>query len=200
MLTSDVNDDLSPHPVEAHDWAFHRLRDMERPHVRRSVLAAIARATVATSLLLVGYALMPLRVIADLEPLGGAVIAGTLIIGVVWWQLRAVARAELPQLRAVEALAVTVTVIVVTFAASYLNLSLHDPDAFSEHLGRTSALYFTMTTLATIGYGDIHPVSEHARIGVMVQIVANVVVLGAAARLIIAMARHRVLSSRGGDA
>jgi len=196
MLAHDVDDHLGHRSAETSDWALHRLRDMERRHVRRSVGAALGRAVGAATVLLVGYALMPLAIFSDVDLVMRVVIAAVLIVGVVWWEVRAVGRAELPQLRAVEALAVTVTVVVVAFAACYLNLSRHDPGAFSEELARTSALYFTMTTLATIGYGDIHPVSHQARIAVMVQIVANVVVLGAAVRLILAMARHRVLSSR----
>jgi voltage-gated potassium channel len=196
MLTRDVDDHPSQQPVESHDWALHRLRDMERRHVRRSVAAALGRATAAAALLLTAYALMPLAVLSGSGLVMRIVIAFAVIGGATWWEIRAVGRAEIPQLRAVEALAVTVTVIVVSFAACYLNLSQHDPAAFNEELGRISALYFTMTTIATIGYGDIHPVSEQARVGVMIQIVANVVVLGAAVRLIIAMARHRVLSTR----
>jgi hypothetical protein len=196
MLAADVDEKLSHQPVESHDWALHRLRGMERRHVRRSVGAAFARATVAAVLLLLAYALMPLGSLSTLDVAVRVAIAGALIGVAVWWEVRAVSNAELPQLRAVEALAVTVTVIVVAFAACYLNLSRHDPAAFSEELGRTTALYFTMTTLATIGYGDIHPVTRQARIAVMIQIVANVVVLGAAVRLILAMARHRVLSTR----
>jgi hypothetical protein len=199
MLTRDVDDHPSQQPVESHDWALHRLRDMERRHVRRSVAAALGRATAAAAVLLTAYALMPLAVLSDVGLIMRLVIAAAVIGLAVFWEVRAVGRAEIPQLRAVEALAVTVTVIVVAFAACYLNLSQHDPGAFSEELGRISALYFTMTTIATIGYGDIHPVSDQARVGVMIQIVANVVVLGAAVRLIIAMARHRVLSARRDD-
>jgi hypothetical protein len=191
-----VDDHPSHQPVESHDWALHRLRDMERRHVQRSVAAALGRATAAAALLLTAYALMPLDVLSDFGLVMRIVLAVVAIAGITWWEVRAVGRAELPQLRAVESLAVTVTVIVVAFAACYLNLSQHDPAAFSEELGRISALYFTMTTIATIGYGDIHPVSNQARVVVMVQIVANVVVLGAAVRLIIAMARHRVMTTR----
>jgi hypothetical protein len=186
----------SQHPVETPSWALHRLRDMGPRRARRSVSSALARALAAAVVLLVAYALMPLAVLSDVELIGRVALVGGLVAVVVWVEVRAVARAELPELRAVEALTVTVTVVVIAFAAGYLNLSSRDPEAFNERLGRTSSLYFTMTTLATIGFGDIHPVSQQARLGVMAQIVANVVVLGAAVRLIIGLARHRVVTDR----
>ena len=70
----------------------------------------------------------------------------------------------------------------VAFAVFYLNLSARDPDAFSEPLGRTAALYFTMTTLTTVGYGDITARTDAARIAVMVQFLFNVAVIGTTAQ------------------
>ena len=96
-----------------------------------------------------------------------------------------------------EALALTVTLMVVGFASFYIQVSKHDPTAFNEVLNRTGALYFTMTTLATIGYGDIHARTDGARIAVMVQMLFNVVVIGASVKLILHTARRR---SRDGAA
>jgi Ion channel len=46
------------------------------------------------------------------------------------------------------------------FAATYYLMSINRPTAFSEGLGRTDALYFTVSVFATVGFGDIAPVSE----------------------------------------
>ncbi len=49
---------------------------------------------------------------------------------------------------------------------------------------KTDALYFAVSTLATIGFGDVHPVGQVARGLVLVQMVFNVVVLATAATLL----------------
>lgn len=97
-----------------------------------------------------------------------------------------------PVLRAFEALAVVVGLAIVSFASVYLLMSSSSPTAFSEPLGRTDALYFSMTTATTIGYGDISARSEAARIVVMVHMVTNVVVLGVAVKVITLAARRRI--------
>ena len=110
---------------------------------------------------------------------------------VVVWQTLAVVRSSHPRSRAIDALASCVVVIVVAFALAYLNMSARNPAAFNEPLERTSALYFTVVTLATIGYGDIVPRTELARVTVMLQVVFNIVILGTAVRLIVGLARRR---------
>ena len=47
-----------------------------------------------------------------------------------------------------------------------------------------------MTTLTTIGYGDIVAVTDSARVAVMVQMLFNVAVIGMTARLIVGTARR----------
>lgn len=103
-----------------------------------------------------------------------------------------VLRSEAPILRAFEALAFVVGLSIVSFASAYLLMSAGSPSSFSEPLGHTDALYFSMTTSTTIGYGDISAKSEAARIVVMVHMVTNVVVLGVAAKLITGAARRRI--------
>jgi voltage-gated potassium channel len=113
-------------------------------------------------------------------------VAGTLIA------TTHVLRAEYPVLRAVQSLVAIVTFAIVTFASIHLLLSTNDAAAFSEPLDRIDALYFAMTTATTIGYGDIHAQSDAARVVVMIQMVTNVVILGAAARVLLNTARRRI--------
>ena len=47
-----------------------------------------------------------------------------------------------------------------------------------------------MTTLTTIGYGDIVAVTDTARVAVMVQMLFNVAVIGTTARLIVGTVRR----------
>jgi hypothetical protein len=73
---------------------------------------------------------------------------------------------------------VVVYLSVLGFAALYVAFGAGDPTGFMQHgapmpTGSTSPitwLYFSFTTLATVGYGDITPVSDAARIAVACQI------------------------------
>jgi voltage-gated potassium channel len=56
---------------------------------------------------------------------------------------------------------------------------------------RLDALYFTMATFATVGYGDITPVSEPARFVTLLQMIGGLVLIGVVARVLIGAARLR---------
>ena len=194
--SSNVQRPVEPVPHPMFGYGLTQLRHLSRRDRHMAVIKAFVRAVGAAALLIAGYYLMPLGDMSDVEVVVRVVLAGVLVVSVIVWEIRAVNRAAYPQLRAVEALVVTVFVIVIAFAASYLNMSHHQPNAFNVSLSRTSSLYFTITTLATVGYGDIHPDTDHARIVVMVQMVANVAVLGASVKLILGTVRHRVSSQQ----
>ena len=49
--------------------------------------------------------------------------------------------------------------------------------SFTEPLTRTDALYFTVTVFSTVGFGDISPKSEAARVVLIVQMLADLVLL-----------------------
>ncbi|WP_418607181.1 potassium channel family protein [Georgenia sp. SUBG003] len=104
------------------------------------------------------------------------------------WQVRAVATSSEPRLRGIEALATVIPLFVVLFAGFYLGLAAYDPGAFTEDLGRTDALYFAVTTLATVGFGDIAAQSEAARIAVTVQMVSGLVLLGVGVKVVLGAA------------
>jgi hypothetical protein len=89
------------------------------------------------------------------------------------WQLHAIIRARYPALRAVEAPAATVPLFLLLFASAYFTMARISPANFSAHsLTRTDALYFTVTTFSTVGFGDIAPVSQSARLVVMAQMLS----------------------------
>jgi voltage-gated potassium channel len=56
---------------------------------------------------------------------------------------------------------------------------------------KTDGLYFSVSTLATVGFGDVHAAGQLARIAVTLQIIFNLVFLGAAIATITGMWRER---------
>lgn len=159
--------------------------------MRRAIAGVLLRSV------LVAVTLVALYYVAPVSAQSGSAIiiriagASALIALVVVWQVRSVRRSDRPLLRAAEGLTVAVTLMVVLFATAYVTMSDWEGTAFSEPLGRTGALYFTLTTLTTVGFGDIAARTDAARIAVMLQMVFNVTVIGLAVRLISNAARER---------
>jgi voltage-gated potassium channel len=73
-------------------------------------------------------------------------------------------------------------------------MSQTSPDTFnSSQLTRTDTVYFAVTTFASVGYGDIVATSQIGRVLVTVQMLLNLIVLGAVVRILISavqLARH----------
>jgi voltage-gated potassium channel len=145
---------------------------------RRRIVLVLARSTVTIVLLVVVYFALPLRTREDdgtlLLFLAGVVALVVMIV----WQLRAITTAVHPALRAVEAFASAIPLFILIFASTYVVLDGTFPDTFTEPMSRVDALYFTVTVFATVGFGDIAPVSQPARILVTVQMVGDLLVLG----------------------
>ncbi len=154
------------------------------------VAASVGRAVLSVVALGTLYALLPLE--AAPIAVGITLLAvGLLGLGaLIVWQFVAVGSAEHPGLRAAEALAVAITLFVVLFAATYLRWSEDAPGAFSEHLTRTDAVYFTVTTFATVGFGDVTAISPGARLLVTGQMVADLLLLGLVVNAMLSTARR----------
>lgn len=113
-------------------------------------------------------------------------IAGLVAVGLlVAWQVRAILRAPHPALRAIEAVALSLPLFLLLFAAAYFVLGSTDPGAFTQPLTRTDCLYFVVTVFATVGFGDIAPVSETARVLTMAQMIGDLVLIGLVLRLFV---------------
>jgi hypothetical protein len=98
---------------------------------------------------------------------------------------------SLPRLIAL--LAASTAGIVVGFGGIFSAIQVHNPGAFSSHTG--AWIYFSMVTFATVGYGDIAPVSALARGTVVCEIgtalAFNAVVLSSTISWLISDARLR---------
>ena len=102
-----------------------------------------------------------------------------------------------PTLRAVVAMATIIPLFLVLFAWIYLTMSRSDPAAFGTPLTRSSALYFTVTVFSTVGFGDIVPKTDTARLVCTVQMLGDLAVVAVVIRLILGAAARGVDRLRG---
>ncbi|GAB3246538.1 potassium channel family protein [Arthrobacter pigmenti] len=170
----------------------------DRSTPRQQLLLALLRPVLSGIALLVVYYVLPL----DRSGRGTApaLVVGLGVLAIlIAWQVRAVMTAPSPRMRAVEALVTSIAFYIVLFAASYVAMSNRDPAAFTEPLDRTDALYFTITTLATVGFGDITAVSQAARIAITIQMVTGLVLLGLVIRLFLGAVQIGLRHAGEGD-
>ncbi len=119
--------------------------------------------------------------------------ADVALVGAVFaWQIRRIAVAELPELRAVEALGVVVVLFLVAFSAIYLAMSHQAASTFTQPLDHIRALYFTITIFSTVGFGDITPRTDAARLVVSAQMLLDLAIIGIVVRLLLNAAKSRI--------
>jgi voltage-gated potassium channel len=152
---------------------------------RQQTLAMAMRTVVVLVLLLVAYYRAPLD--DPLTATTGLLFVASLLLlalGLVV-QVRGILTSPTPLLRAIRTLVIGLPMLLVVFAATYVTIDGQQSGAFSEPLDRTDGLYFTMTTFATVGYGDISPVTELARVAVTVQMVVGLIAVGLIAKVVL---------------
>ena len=120
-----------------------------------------------------------------------------IIAAVFSWQIRRISLAALPELRAIEALGIVIVLFLVAFSGIYLGMSHETPLTFTEQLDQTKALYFTITIFSTVGFGDITPRTDAARLVVSAQMLLDLAIIGAVVRLIFNAARSRIAPGTG---
>ncbi|WP_371672895.1 potassium channel family protein [Streptomyces sp. NBC_00289] len=151
---------------------------------RRAAALALARAVGITVGLLTAYYLLPF----DERGTGNTSLLLTIGLVAVFlvfgWEVRAIVQSPHPRLKAVEALVATLVMYLVLFASGYYLMERSTPGSFSEPLTRTDALYFTLTTFSTVGYGDITARSQTGRVATMLQMVGGLMLVGVAARIL----------------
>jgi voltage-gated potassium channel len=118
--------------------------------------------------------------------LAGVAILAIAITGQVRRQL-----AMDPEAR-VQSLVMLLELVVVVFAVGYYVLDLSAPGQMADLHTRTDSLYFTLSTLTTIGFGDVHAVGQMARVLVIIQMVFDVVFVTAVAATLRGRVRTRL--------
>ena len=106
-----------------------------------------------------------------LGTVGGVVLVGTMMAR----ELGSVRRGE-PG-RGFRVLIMLLILLVMAASLSFFLLNEVSPDEFDGLSTRTDALYFTLVTMSTVGYGDVHAEGQVARALVCILIVFNVVVV-----------------------
>ncbi len=161
------------------------VEGMSRRRRRWLIARALLRAAVTAAGMVVLYFLLPLEQRSDAFLVFELTIGITVFMVTSTWQVVAIIRSDYPGIRAIQALAVTTPLFLLLFAATYFIMSVDDPETFSERLSRSDALYFTVTVFSTVGFGDIVPKQEGARLLVTAQMLLDLVILGLGIQVII---------------
>ena len=148
---------------------------------RRLALASLLRSAVVSVAIVVGYFVLPMTKLQTAE--AGVLVAGIVVVALLLaWQIRQITRSPYPRIRAAGALATSVPLFLIIFATSYYLMDQSQEGQFTEPLNRLDSLYFTVTVFATVGFGDIAPVSQAARIVAILQMIGDLAIIGLAAR------------------
>jgi hypothetical protein len=152
---------------------------------RRLLRRALLRPTLSAAALFILYFTLPLdREFSALTVL--ALFAGLCAFAaLIVFQTRAIVRSPYPRLTAITALAVSAPIFVLCFSTVYYLMEHSEPHAFTEQMTRLDALYFTVTVLTTVGFGDIAARSEQARAITTIQMVGDLVLIGLVARVLL---------------
>lgn len=152
------------------------------------LVSLLWHTTVVLVLLTVGYYLMPLRMTGSGAVAGGRVVGSLVAWGMLLVFLRVATRRSHERLPAeyvrIQRLLSALYLLVLSFALLYAITGTVAPDQFSGMTTRTDALYFSVTTTATVGFGDIHASGTFARLLVTVQMLVNLIYIGTALRVL----------------
>jgi hypothetical protein len=163
------------------DLSAHRVA------VRRSVI----RSVIVVVTLFVAFAFLPLR--GEYWWIGA--LLGTLLLAttipLALSRLQRVLNSERPGFEAAEALVQLLAMLLTGFAAVLYAMN-RDGTQVTGLDTRVDAIYFTVTVMSTVGFGDIHAASQWARIVVTFQIVFDLLFVGVAVRVFVGAAKLRV--------
>jgi voltage-gated potassium channel len=161
-------------------------KDLTRAQRQRGITLGLLRALGITAVLIALYYLAPLDQLTGISLLLSLIIGLLVLAAMTAYQVSAILRAVHPEVRAVEALATTVLLFLLLFSATYFLMSHTSGSNFNVHaLTRTDSIYFTVTVFATVGFGDISPASQAARLVVTAQMILNLIVLGLGVKVIV---------------
>ncbi|MGW7680539.1 potassium channel family protein [Kribbella sp. NPDC054772] len=147
--------------------------------------------------LLVAYYAMPTDFSGDAPFVAGLVVTVLAVI-VLGWTIAVQLRRQVSGNTEVrlQTLLILIEMSAVVFALGFYWLERARPGEISGLHTKTDSLYFTVTTMTTVGYGDIHAAGQIARVVVLVQIAFNVVFVGSLVRMLSGQAKKRAEQRR----
>jgi voltage-gated potassium channel len=155
-----------------------------RPSFGR-VAWTVLRVTVSVAALGALYYLLPLDHASAPAAVTMLLIGLAGFVALVTAQVWLIIRSPFPGLRAIESLAVSVPLFLLLFAATYVVLAALSASNFGGRLTHTDGLYFTVTVFSTVGFGDITAKTQTARLVVTGQMIADLIILGLAIKIIV---------------
>jgi voltage-gated potassium channel len=161
------------------------IKDLTPAKRRRVIFWAAVRSVVIAAVVVVLYYVLPLDRSWGTDTAVRLLVGVLLFVGVMAWGVRSIAGSRYPGVRAAEILALILPFFLVLFAATYFVLERASAASFTQPLTRTDALYFTVTVFSTVGFGDITAKSETARVVLIVQMLADLALLGAGVRVLL---------------
>jgi voltage-gated potassium channel len=175
-----------------------RLADLPPTLRRRAMLRCGATVVLSWVLLIGAFYVIPIGHESGLRAFVRLGLDIALVGAVFAWQIRRISLAALPELRAIEALGIVIALFLVLFSGIYLAMSHESPRVFTRALDHTQALYFTISVFSTVGFGDITPKTDTARLVVSAQMLLDLAIIGAVVRLIFNAARSRITPTGAG--
>jgi voltage-gated potassium channel len=164
------------------------------------IVKSLLRALGSTIVLVAVYYLLPLDHSARWVAVSMLIVGLLVLAGLITFQVRTIIASPFPALRALEALATSIPLFLLLFASTYVVLGAISASNFTQTMTHTNALYFTVTVFATVGFGDITPKTEAARLIVTGQMMTDLIILGLGARVILGAVqrgRQRLPSDTG---
>jgi hypothetical protein len=167
--------------------------------LRRQARLALVRAGVSSVGLIIAYFTIPMSATTNAAAVVRLAAGLLLVAGLLAWQVREIIRSPYPRARAIEAIAVSMPLFLLSFATTYHIFGQLDPTYWSEPLDRLDALYFTLTVFATVGFGDIVATTTLTRTLVTCQMAAGLVLVGLIARVVVGAMEEGLRRQRGED-
>lgn len=152
------------------------------------LLQMLGHTTVVLVLLTIAYFVAPLRMDWSHGPDVGRLIGSLAAVALVAVFLRRTLQRSRRVLDRrylyIEWLLTLLYLLVLAFALAYAALATYGDGQFVGLEDRTDALYFSVTLVATVGFGDVHAEGGAARLLVTVHMLFNLIYLGTALRLL----------------
>jgi voltage-gated potassium channel len=153
--------------------------DVARLLVLKNLLAGLGLIALSTLV----YFLLPMGEFGSIGAWGFAAVFLLGLSAVSWSVIRQVRRyrsGAMGRIAPIAGVIASLYLAVLFFAAVYYALSIQHPLAIASLRTKVDALYFAVSITSTVGFGDVHAVSQLARVVVIIHIVFNIGFLGVA--------------------